>query len=597
MMKKITVLLLIMFLFAFLLTACNQDGPVDDKEGADNTGDTNTDNNIKDDIGDKGDEKPKLEIIMNDASEYEIVYPEGCDKYVLSSAQALCAEFFESAGVTINVVSEAQMSANSNKKIIIGRTWVENQEGSCDAIRYNDYTISVDGSNIIISAGSESALTSALHYFIKSVFSNIAQGADGRILVMEVDKIEKTFNFDYDIPSWKICGTNINNYKIIYTEKWGEDIARQLGDAIKNKCGYALEVALDTDSLPTEYEILLSDTNRAESANVTTPAPLHYVAEVSGGKLIVKSGGDHSFPKSLLPIIENISSDKSDVVMNDGYQLNGNLYDDNCDSSKPENSDLRIMSCNILAEFESWSGNPSVEMPYLPVSLRKEIFFAALDYYQPTVIGFQEMTPNWYMAAEEYDTEDVFEILKYANPNRHDGEYVFSTVMYRKDLYTLIDSGMKFYSKFINGRSGCYTWAVLKDNKSGKEFCFISTHWDGTGRPNGFLQQEELSEFVKEMKKNYPVFSTGDFNSNEISPEFIKYLEECEMVDAKHAAEIQVNNVGSWHNFLQQNLSWGSCDHITATNDAVILKFQTLYKNELIYCSDHCWLIADVKFI
>ena len=153
-MKKITVLLLIMFLFAFLLTACNQDGPVDDKEGADNTGDTNTDNNIKDDIGDKGDEKPKLEIIMNDESEYEIVYPEGCDTYVLSSAQALCAEFFESAGVTINVVSEAQMSANSNKKIIIGRTWVENQEGSCDAIRYNDYTISVDGSNIIISAGS-----------------------------------------------------------------------------------------------------------------------------------------------------------------------------------------------------------------------------------------------------------------------------------------------------------------------------------------------------------------------------------------------------------------------------------------------------------
>ncbi len=592
MMRKIAVLLLIMFSFAFLSTACNQEGPANDNEGADNSGDTNID-----DIGGKEDEKPKLEIIMNGASEYEIVYPEGCDDYVLSLAQALSDKIFAFSKVNINVVSDAQISANSDKKIIIYGTYGGNPDSSLGVMRYDDYRVLVDESNIIISAGSESALTEALDYFRKRLLFNMVDGEDGRIIVVEVEKIEKTFNFNYDIPSWQICGTDIKNYKIIYTEKWGEDIAKHLSDAIREKCGYVLEVALDTDSLPTEYEILLSDTNRAESANVITPAPLHYVAEVSGGKLIIKSGGDHSFPKSLLPLIENISSDKSGVVMNEGYQLNGNLYDDPCDSSKPENSDLRLMSCNILAEFESWSGNPPVEMPYLPVSLRKEIFFAALDYYQPTVIGFQEMTPNWYMAAEEYDTEDVFEILKYANPNRHDGEYVFSTVMYRKDLYTLIDSGMKFYSKFINGRSGCYTWAVLKDNKSGKEFCFISTHWDGTGRPNGFLQQEELSAFVKEMKKNYPVFTTGDFNSNEISPEFIKYLEECEMVDAKHAAEIQVNNVGSWHNFLQQNLSWGSCDHITATNDAVILKFQTLYKNELIYCSDHCWLIADIKFI
>jgi endonuclease/exonuclease/phosphatase family metal-dependent hydrolase len=324
--------------------------------------------------------------------------------------------------------------------------------------------------------------------------------------------------------------------------------------------------------------------------------PLHYIAQVNGGKLVIKSGGEHSFPKSLSPIMETLSAYDGGVVLNEGDSITGNLYDDDLDSSKPENSDLRIMSCNILAEFESWSGDPEVEMPYLPVDLRKEIFFAALNYYQPTVIGFQEMTPNWYAAAEEYDTEDVWEILKFANPNRNDGEYVFSTVMYRKDLYTLLDSGMRFYSKFKNGRSGCYTWAVLKDNASGKEFCFLSTHWDGTGRPNGFLQAEELAAFVNEMKKSYPVFTTGDFNSNEISPELIQYLEDCDIVDAKQAAINRVNDVGSWHNFLQTNLSWGSCDHITATKDTTVLKFQTLYKNELIYCSDHCWLIADIKF-
>ena len=413
---------------------------------------------------------------------------------------------------------------------------------------------------------------------------------------MKVDKIKQKFTFNYALPSLTISDKDIRNFKIVYTEKVGIDTAINLRDALSEACGYSLEVVLDSECEVGECEILLADTNRAESALVDTPMPLHYTAEVKGGKLVIKSGGEHSFKKSMLPIVNDLAKSLTDFKMTEGDSILGNLYDDDADSSKPQDSDLRIMTCNILAEFESWSADPAVEMPYLPVDLRKEIFFAALNYYQPTIIGFQEMTPNWYAAAEEYDTEDVWEILKFANPNRHDGEFVFSTVMYRKDLYTLLDSGMKFYSKFINGRSGCYTWAVLKDKSSGQEFCFVSTHWDGTGRPNGFLQAEELTAFVNKMRENYPVFTTGDFNSNEISPEFLQYLEDAEIVDAKGAAENRVNNVGSWHNFLETNLSWGSCDHITATKDTTVLKFQTLYKNELIYCSDHCWLIADIRF-
>ena len=98
------------------------------------------------------------------------------------------------------------------------------------------------------------------------------------------------------------------------------------------------------------------------------------------------------------------------------------------------------------------------------------------------------------------------------------------------------------------------------------------------------------------MKKRCPVFTTGDFNANEITDEFKKYIADADILDAKYAAVTQMNNVGSWHNFTKDDLSWGSCDHITATKDTTVLKYQTLYKNEIIYGSDHCWLIADVKF-
>ena len=125
--------------------------------------------------------------------------------------------------------------------------------------------------------------------------------------------------------------------------------------------------------------------------------------------------------------------------MEKDFVLEGDLFDDTLDSSKPADSDLRIMSCNILAEFESWTANAALN-PFLPVSIRKEILYAALDYYQPTVVGFQEMTMNWYAAAEEYhEYAEKWEILKFKNPQRTDGEYVFSTVMYRKDLYTLVE--------------------------------------------------------------------------------------------------------------------------------------------------------------
>ena len=112
-----------------------------------------------------------------------------------------------------------------------------------------------------------------------------------------------------------------------------------------------------------------------------------------------------------------------------------------------------------------------------------------------------------------------------------------------------------------------------------------------------YLENDKEVEGVVESLSNRDEIIAARFEENNRIRGLMGSGLESSMVDAKYAAEIQVNNVGSWHNFLQQNLSWGSCDHITATNDAVILKFQTLYKNELIYCSDHCWLIADVKFI
>lgn len=386
-----------------------------------------------------------------------------------------------------------------------------------------------------------------------------------------------------------IADTAIEDYKIVYSSESLSDVVENFRRVIEEKCGCLLEAVKDTGRELSEYEILVGDCDRAESKNAEKPTYLGYAAKLSGSKLVLKSGGEHSMVKLLADIAERIfDSDKNTI--NAGFSIVGRYVNDPCDHSKPDDSHLRIMSCNILAEFQSWGYST-------PVSQRKEIFFSALDQYQPTVIGLQEMSPMWYEVLSDYSDVDSWNILKIENPNKENGEYVFSTVMYRSDLYALVDSGMQFYSAHNNARCRSITWALLKEKSTDREFCMVSTHWDGgMNVENTKIQVSEISAFVSEMQKKYPVFTTGDFNRNEFTDEFKAYLANADICDAKYSAELRVNNIGSWHEFGKYAPSVGSCDHITATKDTTVLKYQTLIDNELIYGSDHCWLIADIRF-
>ena len=95
--------------------------------------------------------------------------------------------------------------------------------------------------------------------------------------------------------------------------------------------------------------------------------------------------------------------------------------------------------------------------------------------------------------------------------------------------------------------------------------------------------------------KGYPVITTGDFNSNEISKAFPKLLADCNMQDCKFTAKKLLNSIGSWHELGLATPSTYSCDHITATKDVTVHQFETLIYNEQIYGSDHSWLVSDIS--
>ena len=568
-----------------MLPACNNGG----------NGNVTTDDVTTESPETQPPEPDPIDIIKNGIVNYEIVYPENSEASVSTAVTTLRRYFKSLTGLELRMTNDSKTEDTVTNKIIIGKAKYADVQAIFGEMKYHDYKVIMSGSNIIVAAFTDAGYNKALTYIKDNIFTGATGSGAERNLTVKVNGLSGTDKTDYRIKSWTIAGNALGNYTIVYGNKDYYDSLVNFRDILADMTGYYIDIVQDTKADPTPYEILVGDTNRDESKNFEAPTYLTYKAAVKNGKLVIKTGGAHSTKKLLSSLYATLVNGKTEIEMGSDFVLEGNYLTDTLDSSKPADSNLRIMSCNILAEFPSWTANEKLN-PYLPVVLRKEILFSAIDYYQPTIIGFQEFTMAWYEAMDDYRDADKWELIKFKNAQRTDGEYVFSTVMFRKDLYTLVESGTKHYTKHNNARCRLYTWVVLKDNATGKEFTFASTHWDGAGREHGFLQVGEFVEFINEMKKRGPVFTTGDFNSNEISAEYKQFLVDADIYDAKLNTQKKVNDVGSWHNFTQADFSWGSCDHITATKDTTVQKYQTITGNETIYGSDHCWIIADIKF-
>ena len=589
-MKKHTILKLISVILCLitviaLLPSCNTEG----------NGNVTTDEATTEAPVTEAPEPDPLNIITNGTVNYEIIYPTACTVEESAAVTKLKRYFKNLTGLELRMSNDSKTENTVTNKIILGKAKFDDVQKIFGAMKYHDYKVEILGSNIIIAAFTSEGYDKALNYVKDNIFTGATGSGTERNLTVKVTGFNGSDKQDYKVKSWTIAGNPLGNYKIVYGNKDYYDYLVTFRDTLADKTGYFIDIVQDTKADPSPYEILVGDTNREESKAVNNPTYLTYSATVKNGKLVIKSGGAHSTNKLLGSLYNTLVKGKTEVEMGSDFVLEGDYLTDTLDSSKPADSNLRIMSCNILAEFESWTTDKTVH-PYLPVVLRKEILFSAIDYYQPTIIGFQEFTMSWYEAMDDYRDADKWELIKFKNAQRTDGEYVFSTVMFRKDLYTLVESGTKHYSKHNNARCRCYTWVVLKDNATGKEFTFASTHWDGAGRDHGFLQVGEFVKFINEMKKRGPVFTTGDFNANEISAEYKQFLKDADIYDAKLDTLKKVNDIGSWHNFCKSDFSWGSCDHITATKDTTVQKYQTITGNETIYGSDHCWIIADIKF-
>ena len=415
----------------------------------------------------------------------------------------------------------------------------------------------------------------------------------------------------YPYDDWTINGNSIKDYTIVYpTDGIRESTVEAFRDKLTRLSGYTLPVK-SAGATETELEILIGETGRSATSSVERPKALNYTVATSGNKLVIRTGGEHSLELLMEDFFDVVKCGTNEALsMSLGYSISGNYYDDPYqNTAKVSEADIRAMSANVLArnDLYDYAAYPELDPSKggtFTFERRVEIFMAALDYYNPDVVGVQEFCYHWVDAVNEYinasdnDHYANWEIKVFDTWNTEQLENwrnEYSGIIYRKDVLTLTDSGRIRYTNINNNRGQCIAWADFTVNNTGKSFTFVSTHWGAEGYVES--QAEELAAFVNNKKAAgaTTVITTGDFNQNENSSIYKGFLSSSGSVDAMTTASNMINIVGSFHEWGGMGDSWRSIDHVSATNNCSMLSYETACYNQQRYSSDHAWLVADIK--
>ena len=250
-------------------------------------------------------------------------------------------------------------------------------------------------------------------------------------------------------------------------------------------------------------------------------------------------------------------------------------------------ADIRVMSYNVLVDNDESLGGWSWGQA---LGTRGDKASAAIAYYQPDVIGFQECNYKWHVSLREnlpdYDfvNADVPEEQKLeAKESLGKKDWMCTTMMYNTKTLELVYNELTGYSVNYWGciqRMRYLSMAVFKVKKTGELFVFTSTHLDAEQDTKGQKMRERQTNEMVKLLNNYkntygcPIISTGDFNSGYNDVPIKKLRDDADMDSYKD------NRGGIDYVLYSQGVS---CKYFTVVNDS-----------DLRGASDHQPIFADL---
>lgn len=332
--------------------------------------------------------------------------------------------------------------------------------------------------------------------------------------------------------AYQFKSSELEKYVIVYEESNPDyfDLANQLADQIMAKYGKTLLIKPDVIASPTQYEILLGDTNRYDPQGKI----MAYSVTVDEGKFRINVGGTFSAEKAIAFLCEKVFNGQELSLDNGEYYKKSLLTKS---YAITEGATARIMTANILADAFADSS-------YRSANYRAEIFAGMLVAYTPDVLGLQEADESWNKILDDYlaKLQKAYGVTYSRLLATIDGKVNYTSLLYRSDKFKAEESGVNVFTwwtdKAFNHRYHMrnISWAKFTSlENANKQFLVANTHWSyrtehadgktylsGSGTPiaaNQLREQckDETNRFMSQLNQTYsqmPIFLTGDFNTS-----------------------------------------------------------------------------------
>ena len=261
---------------------------------------------------------------------------------------------------------------------------------------------------------------------------------------------------------------------------------------------------------------------------------------------------------------------------------------------------MRIVSLNLRYAHSAEMNNQGVREPRI-------VDF--VDTVRPDSLGVQECEKFWLDRLAE-----KLGALGYApaQPEAYSegGRYAFKNyIWYDTAKWELAEGGSMWLSGTPDVPSRDFGsrffisagWAVLECRETGKCVAHINTHLDVSSSEIRLKEIEILKGKADQLsQKGYPVFITGDFNSEENSDEYARMSEG--LLDARYtaASSTQLNTFNGYSvegtvipKDKYKRIDY--CFYNGNDSGATVDSFEVIDRWKDAYMSDHNAVIADVK--
>lgn len=388
----------------------------------------------------------------------------------------------ENSGTPFTYANDS--AAAAAHEILLGETNREETKEAQASLREKDYIILVKNGKLVAVGGSKESTYEAIVRFGKMFFSQPQTD-----LVLREGTVYE-YRADYAIGDVTLAGCPLRDYTLVYSGQGEADAIRMAAD-LRSMYGWVLPIVSEEKA----------EGNRVIRLSVEGEADGWSLALTDSG-LAVKGGSNEMLSYAASHFVD-LMKKQENQELSVGYTLTGSFE---------AGADLRLFDLNVY--FSGYGTNS--------VANRFPRLMKLIGESDPDVITLQDVSPAWLACLKNGDgtvkaLTDTYGFVGVGRNN--DDKSVMHPIFYKKDKYTLTDSGAfwlsatpQWESVGWDGYTRCVcTWAILTDKASGASFAVMNTQFD----PNGKNAQANGGALVASRAQEFglPVLFGGDFQA------------------------------------------------------------------------------------